>query len=142
MLKEVQGLMGHDYQIQKLNAMDQFHVARRIAPLWLSLGLSMGPKNTIEFDEVMAKIGPASFVLANMSDEDVDFVVGHCLNVVTRREGKLWAPVAPTYVEGKPQFMFQDMNIGVIFRLVYEVVRANLSNFTSELGVELPQQSS
>jgi hypothetical protein len=137
-------IKGHTYGVGIMPADKQFHVARRIAPIFASLGLSVealkaGGREQLDPATMMTSLGPVAQVLAAMSDETIDYVTSHCLAVVTRRQvlngGKeMWAPVARG-----TQLMFADIQMPEMIRLVVEAVLVNLMGFTSEAAA--PQSS-
>lgn len=132
---------GHDYQVGKLNALQQFHVTRRLGPTLLILGISMdmlrqGMK--VELSDLVAHAGPVVEFLSKMSDEDSEYVIFTCLAVVKRKQGEAWADV----LAGGKQLMFADMDFAVMIRLVVAVLKENLGNFLKGLGDEQTSQSS
>lgn len=137
-------IKGHVYGIGQLTPHQQFHVARRIAPIFASLGFSIeslkaGGREQLDPTTMMTSMGPVAQVLAAMTDETIDYVTGTCLSVVTRKQivngGKeLWAPVA----RGN-QMMFSDLQMPEMVRLVVEAIIVNLLGFMSEAAE--PQSS-
>ncbi|UNA00777.1 tail assembly chaperone protein [Edwardsiella phage vB_EpM_ZHS] len=130
-------IAGKKYRVGTLDAMQQLHVGRRIAPLVATLGLSLdlgaifgGRKLSVE--ELLPTIGPISHILSAMTDEHVDYIVATCLGVVQREERggdkQLWAPVT-----NGAKIMYADIDLLGTCRLVVEVLRANLGDFMKEL---------
>lgn len=139
---------GVEYGIGRLDAIQQFHVSRRVAPLLASLGLSLGPEvlkrlreaegpvgGELDIDSVLAAIGPMANVLSSLSDEHVDYVFATCLGVVTRKQPKmgtrgedLWSPVMR---DGR--LMFGDVSMPAMIRLSIAVMSENLGDFWKEL---------
>lgn len=139
-------LKGVSYRIGRINAIQQFHVSRRVAPILATLGLSLGPellehlkdKRGWTVDEVLPSIGPLSHILAGMSDEHVDYVLATCLGAVTRcqpnmgpRNSDLWAPVTAA---GGRDMAFEDIDMPTMVRLCIAVMEHNLMDFWKELG--------
>lgn len=135
-------LNGQLYSAGRLNAKQQFHVARRLAPLLKGFGdvvknaggiFSIVEKHFAgKLKEDLKKIDPFEMVqpladaLNEMSDENANYIIDACCGVTQRRTGSAWGPViAPN---GMP--MYPDMDWSVIIMIVIKVVEANLLNFT------------
>lgn len=122
------------YGIGNLDALRQFHVSRRIAPILASMGVSLSSLRqgaTIKAEDIAFSLGPVSEVLAAMSDEHTEYILATCLSVVTRRQGTdmkpTWAPVARG-----AQPMFMDIDMSIMLRLVVAVLQENLMGFLKE----------
>lgn len=135
-------IAGNAYRVGKLNALQQFHVTRRLGPMLVVAGISVemlrkGMK--VEMDDMVAMAGPVMELLAKMSDEDVDYCINTCLRVAQRQQGSAWAPMlAP---DGKTP-MFADLDMPAMIRIVIEVLKHNLGNFLQGLGDGLTSPSS
>lgn len=134
----------HVYRIGALNAMQQFHVSRRIAPLLATAGINLamlarGSKLSVE--EILPTLGPVSMMLAGMSDEQTDYIFATCLGVVQRKEmagsKELWAPVANGAL-----MQYQDIDMLGMIRLVIAVLQHNLEDFFKELIAQADSTSS
>ncbi|CAG9268997.1 hypothetical protein WK39_03120 [Burkholderia cepacia] len=146
-------LSGKRYQIGKLNAMQQFHVSRRIAPiippmLPVLMGLYSeiakggsaaadsgtapdGVRNALKLVETISPVlQPFADALANLKDEDAEYVFGTCLSVVERQHMNGWAKV---WSAQHRTSMFDDLGIDVMLPLVVRVIVANLGNFIGGL---------
>lgn len=115
-------LDGQVYRIGKMDAMTQFHVARRIGPIMASVTESAQAGGEFNLLDVMAT---AAQVIAKMSDDDVEYVIARCLSVVGRiqpdgRAAAVW--------RGK-SLMFNDIQMPAMVRLSVEVVKENLGPF-------------
>ena len=142
-VKSELAVAGNNYRVGKLNCIAQFHVARRLGPMLVVAGISVEMLRKgwkMELDDMVAMAGPVMQFLAKMSDEDVDYCMYNCLAVVQRQQQGAWAPVIAS-VEAKT-FMFEDIDMPSMVRLVLEVLKANLGNFLEELGEELTSPSS
>lgn len=121
-------LQGQSYQIGRLNPLTQFHVSRRLGPIVASMGgeaLRMAvDKKTLGLDDWLAFLGPISEVLAKMSDEDVNYIIGVCMSVIQRRQGEKWARIQ---ING--QLIFEDIDMMMMLRLTSEVIKENLGGF-------------
>ena len=125
-------LGGNAYEIGRIDAMRQLHVSRRVLPVLIAAGIGVAqlvqdPGKTVDDSWLMLVADGAMAVVARMSDEDVDYVVQHCLAVVKRRpvgSDLPWAPV----MNGK-MFQFQDMDMRVIVQVVVATLRENVGSF-------------
>ena len=128
------------YAIGKLEALKQFHLMRRLAPVLATVGLDIAKLKKLDsglggagdaetnFLELLA---PVVEVVGKMSDEDSNYIIFTCLSVVSRQ--------APTggfspVITPQNQLMFQDLDMLTMLRLAAEVVRENLRGFFSGLG--------
>lgn len=137
-------IKGQTYSVGRLDALRQFHLTRRIAPLAISGGLSLADLRrgaVINPDDLMASMAPMASVLAAMSDEDVEYVLATCLSVVKRRQefsGQAsWSPAAHG-----AQPMFDDIDMAVMLRLAVAVLQENLAGFMRGLDDTAPSDSS
>lgn len=106
-------LNGKQYDLGKLNARQQFHLVRKLAPLF-------APSEEGKFLEHLA------FKLAEMPQADVDYILTLCLSTVKRLEGKDWAYVQAPNTD---TLMFADIDMPAMIRLTVAVVEANLGSF-------------
>lgn len=128
--KEVKGEV---YHIGKLAARTQFHVLRRIAPVLAGLVPVMNIVGTMKqaTKEEKAQVfgsmfQPLAQALANMNDEDLDYVINNCCMRVSRQQNDKSAPImAPN----GSTFMFSDITMDVMLVLVVEVIKENMSGF-------------
>jgi len=136
---------GKKYQIGRLNAMQQFHVSRRIAPLLATMGISFATilqHRTIDVEQLIPVLGPVSHVLSTMSDEQTDYIFATCLSVVKRAEkgpgGKdMWAPVSAGAL-----VQYDDINMAQMIAIVVAVLQVNLEDFFKELLAQVEARSS
>lgn len=119
---------GQTYRIGKLDAMVQFHVARRVGPILAAMGISAktlaqsGVKaDSGGFLDVVAAVAP---VIAAMSDEDVEYVIHACMRVTSRAQGERYQRV----MTGK-HFQFQDIDMRAMIELTVATLKENLGNF-------------
>lgn len=124
-------LDGHVYRIGRMDALTQFHVARRLGPVIASLA-----EGGADFS-ILDVMAGATQVIAKMSDEDVNYIINRCLLVVARVvEGSRPAPV----MRGN-QFMFNDITMPQMVRLAVEVIKENLGPFFPGLLAAIATQS-
>ncbi|MDH1068934.1 hypothetical protein N5B96_05430 [Acinetobacter johnsonii] len=140
-------ISGKNYTIGRLNALDQLHVSRKIAPIIPSLipiisevakgGLSkviesmeLGDDVELEnidlkeLDGLSSALSPLMDVIAGMSEADTNLVIHKCLSVVIRDGAVL--------CRGE-SIMFDDLDMMQILPLAVAVIRKNLGNFIQDL---------
>jgi hypothetical protein len=133
---------GNTYRIGKMPVMQQFHVARRLAPVLSGVidalkaaGLdpvklaTMPPGSKLGDVDPFAMVEPLGDVLAKVSDDDSEYIIGACLQCVSRAQpnGTGWAFV---WVP-RGGLMFQDMELPEMLQLVWKVLESNLAGFFS-----------
>lgn len=136
----------HQYSIGRLNAMDQLHVSRKIAPLVPTIipiisevakgGLADafkaidGEEIDLEtfdlksLDGLTGALEPLTTAFSDMSEQDTEYVIHKCLSVVHRGSARLC-------VNGS--IMFDDLDMSQILSLTLAVIRVNLGNFIKGL---------
>lgn len=112
------------YTIGKLDAMTQLHISRRLLPILVSLGITPTDLVTGTVPKIGDLLGPVASVLSTMPEEDVDYIVFNSLRVVRRMVGD-----QPAVVLSDSRFMFSDMDMPTILRLVVAVVQENFGGF-------------
>jgi hypothetical protein len=140
----------HLYRSRKLNARQQFHVARRLAPLvgqLMSLGPALSqlptPASDTAPDETAVAATSQAFegaiealamALARIPDNDCDYVLDHCMAVTQRAAGNGGGPAwADIWNERAHRLMFEDIDMPTMMQIAAEVLRDNLSAFFSML---------
>ena len=139
---EIIPIGGHDYSIGRLNALDQLHVSRKIAPIIPNimpiltevakgdLGKVIASIETDENAELaglepLAKaLEPFMEAIAKIPEEDVNYVIYKCLSVV-KRNGSV--------VCRGESIMFDDLDMNHLLPLTVAVIRTNLGNFIQGL---------
>ena len=129
---------GHEYTIGRLNALDQLHVSRKIAPVVPTLMpiISEIAKGDLEktiqaieagnneelsgLEPLTEALAPLMDAFAGMPEDDVNYITYKCLSVV-KRDGSI--------VCRGQSLMFDDIELGEMFPLVIAVIRINLGNF-------------
>ncbi|ENA0235485.1 hypothetical protein ABFG72_003498 [Acinetobacter baumannii] len=137
----------YDYEIGRLNAIDQFHVSRKIAPIIptimpilteLAKGelqkiiekLESAEENDVSglaeanLESLGSALQPLMDTFAKMPEDDVDYVIKKCLTVVSRNGAK---------VVVRDAIMFDDLGMEHILPLTIAVIRTNLGNFIQGL---------
>lgn len=139
---EIIPIGGHDYTIGRLNALDQLHVSRKIAPIVPNImpiltEVAKGDLEkvieSIEADENAELAGleplakalePFMEAIAKMPEDDVNYVIHKCLSVV-KRNGSV--------VCRGESIMFDDLDMNHLLPLTVAVIRTNLGNFIQGL---------
>ncbi|KAF1025803.1 MAG: hypothetical protein GAK29_01665 [Acinetobacter bereziniae] len=141
-MNEVINIGEHEYTIGRLNALDQFHVSRKIAPVIPTLmpiisevakgdftktieSIEQGDNNELGNLEPLAQaLEPFMDAFAKMPEDDVNYIIHKCLSVVKR---------GSSIVCRGQSIMFDDLDMGQILPLVVAVIRVSLSNFIQGL---------
>ena len=97
------------YRFNKMPAMAQLHVARRLAPLYSAQG---------QGEDAFVK------VMSSMLDEDVEYIINSCLAVIKRKQGEAWTPLLSS-----AGMMFEDITLPQMLELSYAVIQENLTGF-------------
>jgi len=117
------------YRIGTLNVFEQWNVSRRLMPI-------LGSLTDVEDDDSLTKaLMPALLALGNMSDEDTEYVLNTCLNVVMRKSPAIdsaWAKV----LGGKNTIMFADIDMATMLRLTITVIVENMGSFFTRAALE------
>lgn len=132
---------GQNYRSAKIDAMRQFHLSRKIAPIIPALipvfgklaesQRAEGAKPLSSDLATMANLfEPFAEAIAGMPDEVAEYVMGTCLSVVQRQQGTTWAPI---WNERQKVCMFDDIDAGVMVQLAAYVVRESLGPFLAGL---------
>src|SRR5215472_11663832 len=128
---------GHRFMIGKMPVFDQAHVARKVAPVISGMGrgwaealrkvpdaltngqeISQAQQNELIFEA----LGPVTEILAQMPEEDVNYVLKKCLGVCSMHTGQQWAAMI---VQGQLRFEEQT-DLGTMLQLVMEVVKETI----------------
>lgn len=117
-------ISARNYRTGKMDAFTQFHVSRRLAPLFSELKEASSKGNTDLGNgiEAMAK------AVSAMSDADSEYILNACLNVTQRQVGEAWTPVR---VSGR--LMYDDIDLAVLMQIAGRTLFENLSPFFSGL---------
>jgi hypothetical protein len=117
---------GQNYKAGKLDAMRQFHVMRRLAPLLPELaGAGLKPGG-----DPLAILEPLARIVSTMQDADVEYVLNSCMAVVERQQsGGAWAKI-----QAAPgALMFPDIDMAAMLAIAWQVLQHNLSGFFAGL---------
>lgn len=134
----MQPVGGNSYKFQRMDARMAFHVSRRLAPFMdgIMQAFRAGVEKVgdggeaAQADMLMGSLKPVADALANMSDEQADYIMRNSLALVTRAgEGGGWSRV--TAANGS--MMFDDISMATMLTLVMFVLKAEFTDFFSEL---------
>ncbi|KAA8563205.1 hypothetical protein FX985_03273 [Pseudomonas extremaustralis] len=137
------------YRIGKLNAFQQFHLSRKVAPVIptlipvflklkgsakeLAAAVAAGAENDAagkplsgDLEGLASLMQPFADGIANMPDETAEFILCTCLGVVQRKQGDTWFPV---WNASKNVCMFDDLDLGVMLKLSVRVITESLGPF-------------
>ena len=139
---EIIPIGGHNYTIGRLNALDQLHVSRKIAPIIPNIMPILTEVAKGDLEKVIASIEtdenaelagleplakalePFMEAIAKIPEEDVNYVIYKCLSVV-KRNGSV--------VCRGESIMFDDLDMNHLLPLTVAVIRTNLGNFIQGL---------
>ena len=127
---------GTVYDIGRLNTRKSFHVARRLAPF---LGAIMPhlralfmpdddgkPPSVDDFALRGTALVPGiAHVIAEMTNDDCDYILDACLSVVKIRQGSILAPI----MSPSGQIMFDNIDMKTMLQITAEVIKVNLGEF-------------
>lgn len=138
-------LEGKSFRFDKLTAMQQFHVSRKIAPLLPPLmpifvkiakekeeaeKPKRGKKEkglTDDLESIGPLLQPFADGLAAMSDDASEYVFGTCLGAVRYLHNDNWIPMWS--VGGKVAMVMELNDFSLLLRLVVRVIAESLSPF-------------
>jgi hypothetical protein len=128
----------HHFRAGRLEPRKSFHIQRRLLPLLLGSVRELVPFMTGEkkiaaedIEDMLAMLLPVSKALAEMPEEDVNYVLDGCLETVTYKIGgdrgwvKIWSGGAS---------MYDWLDSGMMVQMVQEVVSLNLTSFFQRLA--------
>jgi hypothetical protein len=127
---------GRQFRFDKLPAMQQFHVSRKIAPLIPPLLPIFGQirKDTEkgiavkdDFDKLAPLLQPFADGLGNLTDESSEYVFNACLGVVRYKHGENWIPLWST--TSKVVMVSELNDASLLLRLVIRVIQDSLAPF-------------
>jgi hypothetical protein len=128
---------------QKISAMDQFHVFRKLSPVMSGMGETFNqmprthPATEAGVTEADSPppagfwqaLRPGAQALADMSKEDSEFVLYTCLRNTMRDNGAGgWARV----MADNGAMMFEDIDAWTMLQLTWAVIQDNLGSFFGE----------
>jgi hypothetical protein len=137
---------GTEYKFEKIDALSQFHIVRRLAPIVGELAavvansgiLKSGKKfeemsfNELDFDAIAKDITPVLSSLSKIPDEDMNYALfGLLKGVYRKQDGGGWARVTTD----TRLFMFEDIkqDLQLMMVLAGKSFSANLGGFINAL---------
>ncbi|MGY2438557.1 phage tail assembly chaperone [Pseudomonas sp. SDO52101_S400] len=133
------------FRIGKLNAFQQFHLSRKVAPmiptlipvfLKLRASAKTAPSDGAADSALVPLSGdlgalaemlqPFADGIAGMPDETAEFILSTCLGIVQRKQGTSWFPV---WNASQNVCMFDDLDLGVMLKLAVRVITESLGPF-------------
>ena len=127
------------YRSGRLDAFRQLHIARKLAPLIAKLSPQAANPDANDFFSLMA---PVIDGLAEMPEDDVNYITQRCLSVVQRQQGQQWAPV---WNDTAKRLMFDDIDAMQLLQISFQVISDQLGSFMraplSSLASPSPQSS-
>lgn len=112
-------LNGVEYRLQKIDARKQFHIMRRLSPLFAELADAVNAKSAdLEAFKTLAD------ALAKMTDDDADYCLFGLLACVQKRQGKTYSRIC---VDN--QLMFADMGMPEMLQLAVKALQFNFGDF-------------
>lgn len=112
------------YRSGKMNAMTQFHVSRRLAPLLSSLTeIAQGGK--LEVSSILASLMSE---ISKLSDADCEYVLYGCMAVTSRDQGGGRGNAPILAADGKTP-MFPDIDMIGMLTIAAHVLQDNLAGF-------------
>lgn len=124
----------YGYVATKMDARKQFHVARRLTPIFSELKTAF--KIGIDAGDPMAYFEPVAQAISGMSDAESDYILDACLDVVKRKIGPALSPIR---VSGR--MMFEDMALAEMLQITWQVLQDNFASFFSAAPVNSGDQS-
>jgi hypothetical protein len=142
----------HVYRARRMNAFQQFHCARRLAPVMSEVFTNQELRDALEEAQAnrqpsvngtegdsleglrgfLVVAVPFAKALSHVTDEDCNYVLQQCLVMTQRLQGgngaaPVWADV---WSERAKRLMFEDIdNLPTLMRIVNEVLQDNLTGF-------------
>jgi hypothetical protein len=135
---------GREFKLNKIDAMKQFHVARRIGPILAELVPAMKGISKVNSDsmteeqklEEFARIAtPFMAGISKLSDADSDYVLYRLLSAVEVKQpaSNSWARIAVIGPDGNAMLMMQDLELPMLLQAAGRALMYNLSGFFASL---------
>jgi hypothetical protein len=122
------------YRTGKLDAFKQFHLFRKLMPLFSGMGetaasqVAAAAQAAGASEELVrwSSLGPIAQAVADMSQQDSEFIIKTCLAVCTRKN-----PVGQWVRLATPagDLMFEDIDLTIMLQLSFAVIQDNLAPF-------------
>jgi hypothetical protein len=119
---------GQRYSFSKLDAFAQFHVARRLAPVFSRIKAAAELGKTKADDAMEAAV----LALSSMPEQDCNYVLHACLMSCKRQQGGVWANLTAGSTF-PPRMMFDDIGLAEMMQIAWHVLQGNFESFFSGL---------
>ena len=126
----------NEYSAGKLDAKRQFHIIRRLLPFMESF-VQEGHFSD-GFNE--ASIGAFLKMAGTIPDEQLDYVIDHCISVVKRKDGDRWAAVSTPLPNGGRALQYGDIDMTAMLIIVFNVLKRNLAGFFDALPSDFAEK--
>ncbi len=131
-----------EFRHSPLNALDEFHCCRRVAPLVRNTGslinlFAANPQEEDETNKIAGLIEGAAPLLkafAELGEEDADYVISRCMAVTEARDGEAWVP---TWDHDAQTPSLPGLRMNHLLRISYQVLRDALTVFFSDAASSL-----
>lgn len=125
---------GITYRATKLNAIEQFHIVRRLAPVIGRVAPLFKGAGGNDDNKAFSAMAEA---IAALPDADADYCIFGLLKAVTRKQdkGNGWGAVT---VAGRLQY--DDITLPAMLQIAWNALQHNLSNFFDALPSSLREQ--
>lgn len=125
-------LQGETYSVGRLNAFQQLHLSRKLAPVlpalvpFLQVAMSGGLERALsgDLEEFAAASRPIASVLSQMPDADAEYIICTALSCVKRKQGKFWHAM----VSGGTM-AYDDTPLDAVLMLALRSIKENLGSF-------------
>ena len=118
-------LSGVEYRAAKIDAMKQFHIVRKLAPLMAEFAPKAGAT-----DSKGPAIEGLANALAKMSDADSESLVHALLGSIKRKEKQ---GLGFSNITNGESLMFQDIDLKTMMQLAWQALQFNFKDFFSAL---------
>lgn len=116
------------FEIGRLSAMQQFHISRRLLPLIGKIAPNLvgavGKEGKARSNAMLKMIPVVAEALSGISDADAEYVINHCLAVVSIQQGQSWPKL--TTPTGVPMF---PIDLEAMLTVTAHVIVENLGSF-------------
>lgn len=112
-------LNGEEYKLSKIDTISQFHLVRKLAPIFGELAALNGEQK----DDAIAKLTGA---VAKLSNEDAEYCLYGLLKAVSKKQksGMGYAAIVSNNV-----LMYQDIDLQTMMQLAFKSLQHSLANF-------------
>lgn len=115
---------GITYRASKLDAMKQFHIVRRLAPILAEISSAFK-------GETMEALSSMADALARLDDKDANMILFGLLNAVERKE--LHGVGYSKITTANETLMYQDIDLPAMLQIAYKSGVYNFQDFFQKL---------